>query len=424
MVFPLTYLNAGTSLVLVFGIAWHMGPEAFSAIALGLTAGGFAAVLVNLGSDQVQIAKLLCLNTSSERKKLSIGHLSLRVSLLFGFAAALGVYLAFSDKSLIDGSCALLFAVWAGSIGLQPNAYVDYLEDQKRQQVVVFLERGTALALVGAILWMRPTEVGATAVLMAAGLLVSRLISTSAQWIIVIRSDSREEHHLSTSLHPSQTTRSSLEHKNITPSHFYTADANATVAAVVNSFRTYVPVLLLDYQGLRADLSLYSLCLQAVNFVLIFQGMAIRLVSAKISTVGNDQASLIKSQNNTLKEGRKILRSSLYLGIFGSICTITYLGATPTFSVNHESISLVIVMFLWGSWMGIGQPITRNLLATGNGGLYLRAAIVTTLCSLTIAYFAVPPLGAIGSALATTVPHSIMIAHFFHIYRKSNRYRM
>jgi O-antigen/teichoic acid export membrane protein len=407
MVFLLTYANAALSLLLIFGLARLMGPQSFSAVALGLTAGGFAAVLVNLGSDQAQMATLLQLDDAPARRRLALRHLRVRGVLMLVLAILLGAYLAWGQRGLTEGSCALTFGLWAASIGLQPNAYVDYLHAQARQQHTVLVERIAAIAAAAGIFWAEGDDLSRAGAWVGTLLLSMRLISTGWQWRQVLRLDpaSRSETDVGHS-----SPRSSGSTDGQARSVVGASGAGATAASVFNAITAYAPVLALDVHGLRADLSLYSLCLQALNFVVLFQGTATRLVARRVMSHDGKPGSRAASQRLALREGGRILAASVLLALFGGLCTWAYVSQGLGMRAVADPLLVISVLFAWGAWMGLGQVVSRSLLSHGHTALYVRATGITTLVALTAASVLVSRWGAMGSALSVAIPHSLMIA--------------
>jgi hypothetical protein len=261
MVYVLTYIAACSTLLITFGIAKLVGPSEFQAVALGLLAGGFGAVLANLGSDQSQFNAMLRAKTRSQRVETALRNLGRRIAVLTGLAV---LFTAYAEVSTRAPAVPVTFFIWAAALGIAPNGYVDYVGGQAHQQVIAVTERFGALLAAGALVMMS-TDRGPPFVLATAVILVTaRLVSLLAQWRAVLARDTEGA-------------------KSGIPDLQNSGTALPTFAAMCNSFTAYVPALLLDYVGRKSDLALYSLTMQALS-VVILRRAAWRTIWAQASS--------------------------------------------------------------------------------------------------------------------------------------------
>jgi hypothetical protein len=372
-----------------------------------MTAGSFAAVISNLGTDQSQLRLLLQEPSIAKRRSLLLRNLSnralvfsiLHIVMLIYASASLG-----QPRSMI---CAIVYFTWAGLIGMQPNAYADYLQAQGRQQAVTFVERiGACLAV--AALWVTFDDTGMNSALSTGfALLLTRLAASASQWHFLSRADGHAS-KMTVSAH-TETARTASDHQ-----------FSPTLAAIFNSCTAYFPVLLLDYFGQRAGLALYSVTLQAANVVTLFQGMASRRISVRIAAPtapyrSNDFLRLV------LQPALLVLVISCLIAVPGAAVTAWYLIATGRFGPDSSILALVSILFSWGAWLGFGQVMTRALVIHGQSRAYAAATAVTAVASALAGWIFVQSYGIVGSALAIAVPHSTMICFCaIHLYRTMN----
>jgi hypothetical protein len=404
MLYAYTYFNALLSLLITFGMARYLDASVFQVIALGLAAGGFGAVLSNMGTDQSQLGRLLDAPTAADRNRLVLHNLARR-SLVY--LLLLGLMLGYATSSHGNWQlaiCSTLYFAWAGLVGLQPNAYADYLHTQRRQQLVNVLERTGACSAI-AMLWLSTGETDLLIGLWTGFILLStRLLATIYQWQVTLHEDRSRQHTAITTPNdgaPRKATQTSL---------------SPTIAALCNSCTAYFPVLFLDYFDQKSDLALYSLVLQAANIVILFQGVASRLLSVRIATAQH-QATGPEASRLILRFGSGVLATSTILALIGGSATAAYLIHADRFGSPEKIITLVIILFAWGAWLGFGQVITRALVLHGQARFYAWSAVVTSIISASTAWVLVAPYGAIASALSIALPHSLMIgfcAHHLH----------
>jgi hypothetical protein len=282
-------------------------------------------------------------------------------------------------------------------LGLQPNAYADYLHIQARQQLVIALERTgvvSGILLTWVLIGTHDIFIG---IFVGIILLAGRTISTAYQWHTVLQEDRRRSTDTQPRLQNNE--KSGVPATSITP----------TLAALFNSCTAYLPVIFLDHFNKKQDLALYSLILQAANIVILFQGMASRVLSVRIA-ITPSPAAAPHADPPIIHLGLQVLLASTGLAILGGTLTATYLiRAHPEHSTT-ESLSLVIILFTWGAWLGFGQVITRALVLHEQADYYAWATGVTALISATSAWLFIPHHGAVASALSIAIPHSIMIA--------------
>jgi hypothetical protein len=386
MLYFATYVAACTTLLITFGMARLMPAPEFQHVALGLVAGGFGAVLANLGSDQSHLNALLRAETHVARVRLALHDIRRRIATL---ALLLALFCIYTTVTTANRPVSIAFFLWAASLGLAPNGYVDYLGQQTRQQFIIVLER---IAALGAMLTLTFTTAGRSTFfsLCTALILVScRAFSLVAQWRAVLQHDADRADG---GVLP-------------VPSLRATGTFLPTIAALCNSCTAYIPALLLDVFHQKADLVLYSLTVQATSVVVLFHGAAARVASrimaSDLQSGGHLRAFAI---------ARRVFAISLPIALIAGAGTAIYLASIQPLSPLPRVLWLVAIMFAWAAWLGFGQVITRALMIGGHDGFYAAAAALTTVVSSMAAYALVNSWGAIGTAVSIAVPHALMIA--------------
>lgn len=384
MVYVFSYLNAVATLLITFGVAKVLHPSAFQHIALGLIAGAFGSVLTNLGSDQGQLNAMLRFRTPHSRRASALGDLKRRLVVLVILSASLVSYSA--DESASAALTRALFFAWAAMLGLAPNGYVDFLKQQRRQQLATFVERGLALLVLLGLLMVVGDRALYFSVLAGCFLVGIRALAIAYQWAATISGD-----HAQTPEQPKETKSAGT---------FY-----PTVAAVCNSCTAYVPALFLDFYDRKSELALYTLTAQALSLVILFHGVAARLASGKLAeTIVHGGQS-----TDAFSAARRIFLLSLPIAAVGAAATAFYLTHIGIPAPVRHIVLLVSIMFAWAAWLGFGQVITRTITLTGHSRVYAAASAATTLISVGSAFALVRDFGAVGSALAIVLPHTLMI---------------
>lgn len=397
MLYAYTYFNALLSLLITFGMARYLDASIFQVIALGLTAGGFGAVLSNMGTDQSQLSRLLESTSITDRKLLILHNLARRSLVYVLLLGLMLIYAAYSYGDWQRAVCSALYFAWAGMIGLQPNAYADYLQTQARQQLINLIERTGACGAI-AILWLSKGETNLQIGLWTSLILLgTRLLATVYQWQSTLHEDR---------IHHSAAATASCDRVSTKTSP--AANLSPTIAALCNSCTAYFPALFLDYFNQKSDLALYSLVLQSANIIILFQGVASRLLSRRIATV-REQSTGQESSRLILHFALGVLTTSIVLALIGGSATAAYLIHAHRFGSTERILILVTILFGWGAWLGFGQIITRALVLHGQSRVYAWSAVITSIISASTAWKLVPSYGVIASALSIAIPHSLMI---------------
>jgi O-antigen/teichoic acid export membrane protein len=254
-------------------------------------------------------------------------------------------------------------------------------------------ERACAIVAVGVLWQVLPGGDAIVGCATGCVLFVVRLLGTSAQWRAMMVED-RTRSAAGAAQPPQESPRARASR------------LHTTAAAFFNSCTAYVPVLLLDHFGHKADLALYALVQQSANVVILFQGVASRLFSRRIAEASDETGGV----QVIFQAARRVGGTSALLATAGAAFTAAYLLHVGTYGTPAKVLALVAILFSWGAWLGFGQIVTRALVLGGHARAYSHAAAATVFGALVAAWALAPRFGAVGAALAIALPHSVMIA--------------
>lgn len=396
MLYAFTYLGALLSLVITFSLATYLSLEAFQAVALGLLAGGFGAVICNLGTDQSQLPRLLDSKTAADRAREVLRNLGYRSIVYTALLVLMLTYLVNKESGLSQGTSVAIYFAWSALVGLQPNAYADFLHVQTRQQAMIVLERIYSSVIILFVFLFGADGSFETGIIIGITLLSTRVLITGYQWRAVLVEDR------------TRAADSACGSSNKTIRRYDSGGyLGPTIASLSNACTAYFPVLILDHFGYERELALYALVLQALGVVILSQGVASRLIATKIAAIS--PMAGVGPGSVALRSATDVLKGSVILALFAGIATATYMINADRYGSPQTIISLVIILFSWGAWLGFGQVVTRALVSHGHAGAYAWAAALTAFTSAIAGWAFVPHHGVIASTLSIVLPHSAMI---------------
>ncbi len=385
----LSYSSALLSFFIILLLARLLGAENFSWVALGLAVGVFVTPLINLGSDRTFVRDAV--GAAGTVDSMVASNIGQRLFICLGVSIVLVVASNLYTSNLADAISMVSLSLWAGLLGLYPTSWFDYSHDTRRQNVFGLSERVCNLILIG-ILYLYTQDVSET-------FLIGLLLLSIRIFFICLQMKSWWARHASINFR----LKLSPPKRNGDGINF-----QITIAGVANSCVTHGSQLILSANNEPAELSSYSLAIQLMTMVFLFQGQALRLTTRSIAEACRTQSGAVRS---VIYNSSFLFLGSLILavGAWISIEFLPYFLKDPRFEVMSQYSPILCI---WIVIVGLVMSITQHNIALNQESFYLAVAIFSGVTSLLLGLLFVPEYGAYAGALILlSVYSAILFAH-------------
>lgn len=380
------YANGFLGFFTTLCLAKLLGAQGYSWVALGLAIGAFLFPLLDFGTERSFAKAAVALGNESALGRLAASNMRTRLTVALCALLPVVFICAFLSDSTYAAVASLAFAAWSGILGLYPGAWFDYVSATRMQNHYALVERCVALLAVGVFAFTadpRPVLVIGLILVLIRAVFVHLQSAAWRQRFIPSSGPGVDEERS-----PSSGT-----------------DWRIAAALVMNALLLYGNQLIIKNSRSNIELSSYSLVLQVMSMVFLFQSQLLRISSRPIAESTREGAALMPTLRRSavmLVAGSALLGAGAW--VFIEVLKKFVLG--PDFS-QMSDVSPVFAV--WVCLLGFGLVITQYNILFGQETFYLATACIGGVVALTLGYLLIPEHGIRAAAEILLIVHAAVI---------------
>ena len=394
------YLQAALGFAINFFLANRLGAAGYGLLSYGIVLGTVLYTLVNFGAERTLVRDLV---QGEDRHATMTASLILRMILALVVLALVTGVVRIVDLPGQKRSVILLCTGAAMFWSCAPVAWFDAHYRMHQQAWIAFAEKVFYGALV---LWGLTRPEGATAVTVAAFLLLARSASLTAQLLAARRTWRPTLNGLVGQLRW-------LGRQNVF----------IVLAALANLALSHWNQLLLEHRLSTAALGYYALAFQMISIVVLLQNQIVRILFPRVAELVRDGADpdLARRKLKVYVAGGWVLSALLMIPLLVAAPWVLRRFFSPDYAATLPPLRLLAV---WAAFFGGARLVNVFLVNLRLDRQYLWCSLAAGATAVLLGFVLIPRYGATGVALALVLSHPVTTGlQWYFVERELRRRR-
>lgn len=393
------YAQAGIGFLVNLWLARELGSDEYGLLSYGLVVGGICTILVGFSSERTLVRDLI---QGSDRHAMLTASIVLRAAMACLVVGGCGVWAITSESLGSKADLVILCSLWGASMALTPRAWLDCHYRMHIHAAITFFEKcAYAVCVVLLVSYGFQSD---HAIVAASCLLFARCLGLAWEWFYVARTFKPKSQGI---------------FKNIR----FLIQQNSFIlgAAVGNLLMTHANQILLEHERGSSQLAYYSIAIQIIMMMQIFQSQMVRLLAPHIAELTRPGASV------------RLMRSSLgryvvYMLAVSAALILPIVVLAPwaiqlTLSEDYlAAVPVLRILCCWSLIYGPALAINQFLLGLRLQKYFFVITMLAGGSAIILGQKLVPIYGMNGVASVLLVTHSFSIsAQLILVWLESRR---